>query len=102
MKSIKLKFDLKGILPLVFRRFSLVLWIALGLVIAAEGFVIKRSFDKIMIANDSSLFANVQLIRVNFNTYDEIEKRLNENTNFLPPQPIAADPFGLPPEAPAN
>jgi hypothetical protein len=102
MKNIKLKFDLKQILPLVFRRFSLILWIALGLIVVAEGFVIKRSLDKIMIANDSSLYANVQLVRVNFNIYDKIEKRLNDNINFVPPQPIATDPFGLPPEAPAN
>ncbi|HAG27484.1 TPA: hypothetical protein DCG61_01730 [Patescibacteria group bacterium] len=102
MKNLSLSFDIKGILPALFKKFSLVLWIALALLIVAEGLIIKRSFDKIMTANDSSLYANVQLVRVNFNTYDQIEKRLNENTNFLPSTPVSPDPFGLPPSNSPN
>ncbi|HMQ01652.1 MAG TPA: hypothetical protein PKD79_01115 [Candidatus Doudnabacteria bacterium] len=102
MKNLNINFDLKTIINLIFKRFSLVLWIAIGLVLIAEGFILKNSLDKIITANDASLFANVQLVRVNFFTYDNIEKKLNYNTSFLPEEPVTTNPFGLPPATPQN
>lgn len=97
MKSLKLSFDLKSIGQSLLKKFSLVLWVMLGLVILAEAWVIKGSVDKVLTATDQSQFANTQLVRVNFDAYDRIEKRLMDNENFLPPEPETADPFGLRP-----
>lgn len=98
MKSINLKFDYKGIAGLVVKKLPLVLWLLLGLVILAEAWIIKGSVDQVLTALDQSQFAGAQLVRVNFESYDRIEKRLNENQQFLPPEPDTADPFGLRPE----
>ncbi len=95
MKSIKFSFDFKNISQAIIKRFSLVLWLVLGLVILAEAWVIKGSVDKIFAANDDSAFPNAQLVRVNFTLYDEIEKRMIENQTYLPPEPSTRDPFGI-------
>lgn len=92
--NMKMNLDLKSFVPLLLKRFSLVLWILLGLVILAEGWVLKSSTDKILTANDQSQFAGAQLVRVNFTAYEQIEQRLNSNNQFLPPEPETADPFG--------
>lgn len=91
-----MKLDLKAILPFILKRFSLVLWVFLGLVIIAEAFVIKSSIAKINKAQDQSQFSNSQLVRVNFNFYEAIEKRLSENAVFMPSQPTSGDPFAVP------
>ena len=95
--NINLKFDYKKILQLLLKKFSIVLWVFLGLVIIAEGFVIKDSLDKILVASDQSQFAGAQLIRVNFNAYDSIEKQLDENSKYLPGFDNTNNPFGIKP-----
>lgn len=94
--KINLKFDYKTILPFVLKRFSLVLWVFLGLILVAEGLTIKSSLDKINAANAEPLLNNAQLLRVNFGNYDAIEKRLSHNQAFIPQEPTITDPFGLP------
>ncbi|QQS23074.1 hypothetical protein IPM19_00695 [bacterium] len=90
-----MKLDLKAILPFILKRFSLVLWVFLGLVIIAEAFVIKSSIAKMNKAQEQSQFANSQLVRVNFDSYEAIEKRLSENASFVPSTPTSGDPFGV-------
>lgn len=90
-----MKLNYKGIVPFVLQRFSLVLWVLLGLIIIAEAFVIKSSIAKIKKAQEQSQFANSQLVRVNFKSYEAIEKRLSENKAFVPSQPTGGDPFGV-------
>lgn len=97
MKSINLKFDFKNIGRVLIKRFSIVLWVVLGFVLLAESWVIKSSVDKILTASDDSQFSNAQLVRVNFDLYDSIEKRLIENQTYLPPEPSTRDPFGIRP-----
>lgn len=94
MNNINFSFDIKAITAFLLKKLPLVLWILLGLVIAAEAFVIKGSVDKILNATDQSEFAGAQLVRLNFDGYERIEKRLNENLQYLPPEPDTADPFG--------
>lgn len=98
MKNVNISFDLKSLTRNLLKRFSVVLWVILGLVILAEAWIIKGSVDKVMTASDNSQFAGAQLVRVNFEAYERIEKRLNLNQQFLPPEPQTADPFGLRPE----
>ncbi len=93
-----ISFYLKGIARNLVKRFSLVLWVALGLIILAEAWVIKGSLDKVLTAADETPLGNTQLVRVNFESYERIEKKLNFNQQYLPPEPETADPFGLPPE----
>lgn len=95
MKNINLKLDLKSLTGILLKKLPVVLWLLLGLVILAEGWVIKGSVDKILVATDQSQFAGAQLVRVNFSEYEKIEKRLNDNLQFLPPEPSTGDPFGL-------
>lgn len=95
MKNVNLKFDFKNIGQAIIKRFSIVLWVVLGFVILAESWVIKSSVDKILTASDDSQFSNTQLVRVNFDLYDSIEKRLIENQTYLPPEPSTRDPFGI-------
>ena len=95
--NINIKFDYKQILQLLLKKFSIVLWVFLALVIIAEGFVIKDSLDKILTATDQSLFAGAQLIRVNFPVYDSIEKQIDENSKYLPQFDNVNDPFGTKP-----
>lgn len=98
MKNVNISFDLKSLSQNLLKRFSLVLWVILGLVILAEAWVIKGSIDKVLTATDQSQFASAQLVRVNFDAYERIEKQLNFNQQFLPPEPETIDPFGLRPE----
>lgn len=91
----QLKLDYKSFLAKLMAKFSLVLWLFLALVILAEAWVIKASVDKVLTANDLTQFSSAQLTRVNFNTYESIDKRLTENSAFLPEEPNTADPFGL-------
>jgi hypothetical protein len=93
--NLKLSLDLKSFVPLLLKRFSLVLWILLGLIMVAEAWVLKSSVDKVLTATDQSQFAGAQLVRVNFTAYEKIEERLNNNNQFLPPEPETQDPFGL-------
>lgn len=95
--NIKVKFDYKSFLQLVLKKFSIVLWIFLALVIIAEGFVVKDSLNKIMTVSDQSLYAGAQLIRVNFPLYDSIEKQIEDNTKYLPQFDNINSPFGLKP-----
>lgn len=94
----KLNFSVnyKDVLAFLMKRINLVLWIFLGLVLLAEGFVIKDSISKVLLIADQSQIAGAQLVRVDFNLYDSIEKRLNENSQYLPSSLDSPDPFGLP------
>lgn len=93
--KINLKFNYKTFIPFILKRFSLVLWVFLGLVIIAEGFTIKSSVSKILQANDDHITNGVQLLRVNFGVYSDIDKRLTANSNFVPSEPPQNDPFGI-------
>jgi tellurite resistance protein TehA-like permease len=93
--NINVKFDFKNILQLLLKKFSIVLWVFLGLILIAEAFIVNDSLSKVLTASDQSQFAGTQLIRVNFATYDAIENRLNENAKFLPINQNANDPFGV-------
>ncbi len=93
--KMNISLDFKTILSYVLKRFSLALWVLLAFVIIAEGFTIKSSINKIQKANEQTQFNGSQLIRVNFTTYDSIEKRLNSNSSFVPAEPTTIDPFGL-------
>ncbi len=94
--KIDLKFSLKSILPFILKRFSVVLWVFLGIIILAEAFTIKSSVDMITQANSEPLLNTAQLLRVNFESYEKIDKRLSHNLSFTPSEPKAGDPFGLP------
>ncbi len=93
--NVNIKFDYKKIIQVLLKNFAIVLWVFLGLVIIAEGFVIKDSFSKILTVADQSQFVGSQLIRVNFTAYDQIEKKLEENSKFLPSFDNIPDPFGV-------
>lgn len=96
--KIDLKFSLKSFLPFVLKRFSLVLWVFLGIIILAEAFTIKSSLDMISQANSEPLLSTSQLLRVNFESYEKIDQRLSHNLSFTPSEPKTGDPFGLIPK----
>ncbi len=94
--KLELKFDYKKTLSYVLKRFSLVLWVFLGLVLLAEALTIKASVNQILEANAEQAISNAKLLRVNFETYNAIEKRLTDNAAFVPSESSGIDPFGVP------
>ncbi len=99
MKNLNIKFDLASAVAFIQKRFSLILWILLALLFLVEAWVIKSSVDKFLTANDQSVFSSVQLVKLNTDQYDKIEKRLSENELYLPEEPRVQDPFGVPKES---
>ncbi len=95
--KLSLKFDFKKSLSYILKRFSLVLWVFLGLVVIAEALTIKASVSQILQANAEQAINNAKLLRVNFETYNSIEKRLTTNSSFIPSESTGIDPFGVAP-----
>lgn len=93
--KLNFKLDYKTFISKLLSKFSIVLWIFLGLIIIAEAWIIKDSVNKVLLANNLSQFAGAQLTRVNFGLYEQVEKRLTENSAYLPEAPTTEDPFGV-------
>lgn len=104
MKNINLSFDLKSITRSLQKRFSLVLWLVLALLVLAEAWIMKGAvMDKILQANDRTQFAGAQLVKLNLNVHEVIVERLTENSRFAPTDSNTRNPFGIrPPSSQTN
>lgn len=89
-----LSFDLKGIVSKARANIGLTLWAALIVLILLEGWVVQRSVSILLSANQVEPNAKTQTVRVNFNLYDTIVKRLEDNSSFIPTGVTARNPFG--------
>ena len=82
-----------------------VLWFLFIGILAANIFVLKHSLDSILSLNEASPAAvKVTGVRVNFDAYHEVEKRIDDAKSFVPEQVIIKDPFTIqapPPVTPA-
>lgn len=101
MKKIKLKFNAKAISKFIKQYISVILWVILIAIFIAEGFVLRNSVWQFL--GDSGELTNVgtaQVVRVDFNLYDNIEEQLKENEAYIPQSTQSADPFRVvePPE----
>ncbi len=96
----KLSLNFKS-LPNLFRKYiHFFLWGALLFVIAMEFFVIKEAADMVQLARDPAPGVQSKIIRVDFNQYSLIEKRLNESAQYEPTPITYPNPFGLVQKAP--
>lgn len=95
--KLDLKFNFAALPGLAKKYIQFVLWAFLIIVLAMEFFVIKNSVDLALLARTTAPGAQAQIVRVNFEQYKAIEKRLQDNTGFQP-QPVKyTNPFGLAP-----
>jgi hypothetical protein len=80
---------------------NLVFWIALGIVLVFDLFVLQRSFSIILSINrNEPPDAFSQLVRVNFSAFNSALDEIKTNQNYVArPAPTDA-PFGLAPNKP--
>ncbi len=90
--------NFKAFPSLIKKHFQFVLWGFLIFVLVMEFFVIKDSIDLILIARAPAPGAQAQLVRVNFEQYKLIEKRLEDDSQFNPDPVKYTSPFGAPPQ----
>lgn len=98
----KLSLDLKGlsILPLLKKNISLLLLLFLVIVGLMAGYVIFGEVRKVSQARTDNSAASIgQILRVNITAHEELQKRLRENTQFVPGDTPNADSFGIAPVA---
>ena len=91
----KIDIDLKSIAAQARKNIPVVLWVFLLLVVLLEAWVIKGAIDMVLYARNSESLVQGQIVRVNFEQYDLIEKRLENNRVFTASEPTQGSPFGL-------
>lgn len=91
----KLSFNLKTVTTFLKKRTAIVLWIALAIVLLLVGLVIKGSAETALQARTSPVGVQAQIVRVNFDLYNQIEKHLKDGLIFVPKSSWGS-PFGLP------
>jgi hypothetical protein len=89
-----LSFDLKSIAAKAGSNVGLVLWIMLLVLIALEGLVLRQSITIMLSARHVEQTPLTKLVRVNFNLYDTIAKRFEQQGSFTPSPVTAPNPFG--------
>lgn len=92
--KLSFKFSLKTIPALAKKHIQALLWLFLIVIMAMEFFVIKSSLDLILAARATAPGAQAQIIRVNFEQYKLIEKRLDDNNQYSPNPIKYTSPFG--------
>lgn len=100
MNKIKIPINLKGLGNLVNTvkgKFSILLWVFLGLIIIFTGLVIFQEVRKVTSVQIDTSGILDRIVRVNLQQHGELENRLGENTSFQPWPVAGADAFGLAP-----
>ncbi len=97
MKNVKFTFkDVKLILK---QKTYVLFWIALVIVILLELWVIQKVVSVALDAkNNPAPDALNQTVRVYFPAFNEVLKKVDENTNYSAQSVNGLSPFGLPPQ----
>ncbi len=90
----KTSFDLKNIVSRLRQNVSLALVIALLILLAGEGLVVRRSVQILLASQHVEVKPKTPSVRVNFGLYSSIADRFSHETSFTPTQVTAKDPFG--------
>lgn len=95
--KLSVHFSFKALPGLTKKYIQFVLWAFLLFVMLMEFFIVKAAIDMVLIARAPAPGAQAQIVRVDFDQYSSIEKRLEDDANFAP-QPIKyTSPFGQAP-----
>src|SRR5688572_25770959 len=91
----KLSFNPKTI-PSLFRKYiHFFLWGFLAFVILMEFFVIKEAVDMVLLASNPAPGVQSRIIKVDFEQYKLIEKRLEDSAQYEPGAITYPNPFGV-------
>ncbi|MDQ3018355.1 MAG: hypothetical protein M3Q64_00570 [bacterium] len=93
----KLSFNLKVITSFFQKNTAVLLWAFLVIVLLLEFFIIKGAIDMVLRVHNIPEGFQTQIVRVNLQQYEAIEKQLQKDTGFEPAPVTQASPFGLPP-----
>lgn len=96
----KLSINLKSLplISLLKKNISLLLLLCLIVVALAAGWVMFSEIRKVSQARVDNSAANIgKILRVNTAQHAELEKRLEENSRFIPEDVSNADAVGVPP-----
>lgn len=96
----KLSINLKSVplIPLLKKNISLLLLLCLIIVALASAWVMFSEIRKVSQARVDNSAANIgKILRVNISQHAELEKRLEENSRFIPEDIANADAVGVPP-----
>lgn len=74
---------------------SLVLLVVLGLLILMELWTVKGAWGVLATSQDSTLIVPPKLVRVNFNNYESIVKRIELSAVYEPQPFIQRNPFAV-------
>lgn len=91
----KLSFNFSTIYSKAKQNTSILLLIILAILILMEAWTLKGSWTVLSDSTDSTLIIPAKLIRINFNTYDAIVKRVDNASNYAPQPFIYRNPFGI-------
>jgi hypothetical protein len=81
---------------------SIVLLAVLVALLLLEAWSIKASFGVLSDSKNSTLIVPAKLVRVNFNAYDAIVKRVDSASAYSPQPFISKNPFGVNEKKPAK
>src|SRR5437868_6822334 len=91
----KIKFQILSLLGKLRGSISIFFSAALVLLIIFEILVLKRAITTVLnIARANPTVQASQLVRINFNAYDKIVKRIQDAPSYVPDQSLYSDPFG--------
>lgn len=96
----KISLNLKSlpIVPFIKKNTSLLMLLFLVVVALAAGWIMFSEVRKVSQARVDNSAANIgKILRVNTVQHEELVKRLDENSRFIPNDVPNADSFGVPP-----
>lgn len=95
----KINFSIKDLVVIFKRKTYLFFWVALGIIILMDLFVLQKSLNiVIQVRNSQTPDAFGQFVRVNFSAFTNVLKQMEENDNFTPDDINDTGAFGLAPQ----
>ena len=95
----KLNFSIKDIILIFKNKTYLFFWIALGIVILMDLFVLQKSLNiALQVRSSQTPDAFGQFVRVNFSAFTNVLKQMEDNGNFTPDDISDSGAFGLAPQ----
>jgi hypothetical protein len=98
----KSSFSLSSIFSFAKQNVSIVLVAVLLILFVMEGWSLKQSWDVLSDSQNTNLVLPAKLVRVNFNTYDAIVRRVDNAAGYSPQLLIYRNPFGVNEKKPAQ
>ena len=93
-KNINISLDFKGLAAKARQNIGMTLWAALAVLIILEGLIVREAIGVMLGAKQITPTARTQPVRVNFNLYDTLTKRFDQQSGFVPSPGIPPSPFG--------